>query len=101
MRRFQPRRALHDLHRSAHNHHMTTKQHRDNRTIGRQLRTARRAAGLTQGALASRLDISQAEVSRLENEEDRNYRIETLRRYVEALGEGSSLELKIVTEERD
>jgi transcriptional regulator with XRE-family HTH domain len=44
----------------------------------------RRAIGLTQRELASKLDVSQANISRLEHEQD--LYISTLRQYIEALG---------------
>lgn len=53
------------------------------------LRALREAAGLTQGELAQRVDITQSQLSKMERRED--YRISTLRRYVEALG--GSLEI--------
>jgi transcriptional regulator with XRE-family HTH domain len=53
------------------------------------LRALREAAGLTQGELAQRVEITQSQLSKLERRED--HRISTLRRYVEALG--GSLEI--------
>jgi DNA-binding transcriptional regulator YiaG len=53
------------------------------------LRALREAAGLTQGELAERVEITQSQLSKLERRED--HRISTLRRYVEALG--GSLEI--------
>jgi len=53
------------------------------------LRTLREAAGLTQGELAQRVEITQSQLSKMERRED--HRISTLRRYVEALG--GSLEI--------
>jgi DNA-binding XRE family transcriptional regulator len=60
-----------------------------------QLVEARQAAGLTQQQMADRLGISQAQVSRLEKEGYDAYTLTSLRRYVEALGEGYSLEVTI------
>jgi len=60
-----------------------------------QLVEARQAAGLTQAEVAKRLGISQAQVSRIEKRGYDAYTLTTLRRYVEALGEGFSLEVSI------
>ena len=60
-----------------------------------QLVEARKAAGLTQKQLAERLGISQAQVSRIEKEDYDAYTLNTLRRYVAALGEGFALEVTI------
>ncbi len=62
-----------------------------------QLSEARRAAGLTQKQLAERLGVSQAQVSRIEQEGYDAYTLTTLRRYVQALGEGFTLEVRIHT----
>jgi len=48
------------------------------------LRELRRMVGVTQTQLAQRLKSSQGEVSQAERRED--FRVSTLRRYVEALG---------------
>ena len=48
------------------------------------LRALREAAGLTQEELASKVEITQSQLSKLERRED--HRISTLRRYVTALG---------------
>ena len=60
-----------------------------------QLVEARRAAGLTQKQLAERLGISQAQVARIEKEDYDSYTLNTLRKYVAALGEGFELEVTI------
>ena len=60
-----------------------------------QLVEARQAAGLTQRALAERLGVSQAQVARLEKRGYDAYSLSSLRRYVEALGEGFSLEVTV------
>ncbi|MCC7449581.1 MAG: XRE family transcriptional regulator [Anaerolineae bacterium] len=60
-----------------------------------QLVEARQAAGLTQAELAKRLDVSQAQVSRIEKSSYDSYTLNTLRRYVAALGEGFSLEVNV------
>ena len=60
-----------------------------------QLVEARQAAGLTQVQMAERLGVTQSQVSRIEKSGYDAYTLNTLRRYVEALGEGFSLEVKI------
>lgn len=60
-----------------------------------QLVEARLAAGLTQDEVATRLGVSQAQVSRIEKRGYDAYTLNTLRRYVRALGDGFSLEVKI------
>jgi DNA-binding XRE family transcriptional regulator len=62
-----------------------------------QLVEARREAGLTQKQMAARLGVSQAQVARIEKEGYDAYTLNTLRRYVKALGEGYTLEVKIGT----
>jgi DNA-binding XRE family transcriptional regulator len=64
-----------------------------------QLIEARQAAGLTQQQMAERLGVSQAQVSRIEKRGYDAYTLNTLRRYVAALGEGFSLEVTIHTPE--
>jgi len=60
-----------------------------------QLVEARQAAGLTQAEVAKRLGVSQAQVARIEKQGYDAYTLTTLRRYVEALGEGFQLEVAI------
>ena len=60
-----------------------------------QLVEARKAAGLTQKEMAKRMGISQAQVSRIEQSGYDAYTLNTLRRYVKALGDGFSLEVKV------
>lgn len=60
-----------------------------------QLFEARQAAGLTQEQMAERLGVSQAQVSRIEKKGYDAYTLNTLRRYVNALGEGFALEVTI------
>jgi DNA-binding XRE family transcriptional regulator len=60
-----------------------------------QLVEARQAAGLTQRQLAKRLGVSQAQVARLEKRGYEDYTLNSLRRYVEALGAGFTLEVKV------
>lgn len=60
-----------------------------------QLVEARQAAGLTQKDLAQRLGVSQAQVSRMEKRGYDAYTLNSLRRYVAALGEDFTLEVRI------
>jgi DNA-binding XRE family transcriptional regulator len=60
-----------------------------------QLAEARQAAGLTQTEVARRLGVSQAQVARIEKRGYDSYTLNTLRRYVAALGEGYSVEVRI------
>ena len=60
-----------------------------------QLAEARQAAALTQAEVAKRLGVSQAQVARIEKRGYDAYTLNTLRRYVKALGEGFTLEVKI------
>jgi DNA-binding XRE family transcriptional regulator len=60
-----------------------------------QLVEARQAAGLTQRELAKRLGVSQAQVARIEKRGYDAYTLRTLRRYVQALGEGFTLEVRV------
>ncbi len=60
-----------------------------------QLVNARQEAGLTQKQMAERLGVSQAQVARIEKEGYDAYTLNTLRKYVAALGEGYSLEVTI------
>jgi DNA-binding XRE family transcriptional regulator len=60
-----------------------------------QLVEARMDAGLTQKELAERLGVSQAQVSRIEKRGYDAYTLNTLRRYVKALGEDFTLEIRV------
>ncbi len=60
-----------------------------------QLVEARQAAGLTQTEVARRLGVSQAQVARIEKRGYDAYTLNTLRRYVKALGEGFKLEVRV------
>lgn len=60
-----------------------------------QLVEARQAAGLTQAEVAKRLGVSQAQVARIEKRGYDAYTLNTLRRYVQALGDEFTLEVKI------
>src|SRR5690349_3849400 len=62
-----------------------------------QLVEARQAAGLTQRELTQRMGVSQAEVARIEKRGYDAYTLTSLHRYVQALGEGFSLEVRIRT----
>ena len=64
-----------------------------------QLVKARLAAGLTQKQMAERIGVSQAQIARIEKEDYDAYTLTTLRKYVAALGEGFSLEVRIHTPE--
>ncbi len=59
------------------------------------LAEARQAAGISQTELARRIGVSQAQVARLEKRGYDAYTLNTLRRYVRALGEGFSVEVRI------
>jgi len=56
---------------------------------------ARQAARLTQTEVARRLGVSQAQVARIERRGYDAYTLNSLRRYVAALGEGYSVEVVI------
>ncbi len=58
---------------------------------------ARLAAGLSQRELAKRLGVSQAQVARIEKRGYDCYTLITLRRYIQALGDGFSLEIAVHT----
>jgi DNA-binding XRE family transcriptional regulator len=65
-----------------------------------QLAEARQAAGFTQAELANRLGVSQAQVARMEKRGYDAYTLTSLRRYVDALGDGFTLEVKVNKGER-
>lgn len=60
-----------------------------------QLVEARQAAGLTQAQLAERLGVSQAQVARVEKRGYDSLTLNSLRRYVAALGNGFALEVHV------
>ncbi len=60
-----------------------------------QLVEARQAAGLTQAELAKRIGVSQAQVARVEKRGYDSLTLSSLRRYVQALGDGFSLEVRV------
>jgi transcriptional regulator with XRE-family HTH domain len=61
-----------------------------------QLVEARQASGLTQQQVADRLGVSQAQVARIEKRGYDAYTLNTLRRYVQALGEGFTLRVSVL-----
>lgn len=60
-----------------------------------RLRELREATGLTQVDIASVLDVSQNRVSRLEHGDIERTQVDTLRRYVEAVGGRLHVEVEI------
>ncbi|MFH1487122.1 MAG: XRE family transcriptional regulator [Chloroflexota bacterium] len=60
-----------------------------------QLAEARQFAGLTQAELARRLGVSQAQVARIEKRGYEAYTLNTLRRYVKALGDTFELRVSV------
>ena len=60
-----------------------------------QLVEARQKVGLTQAEMAQRLGVSQAQVARIEKRGYDAYTLNTLRRYVAALGGGFVLEVRV------
>src|SRR5919197_4861013 len=63
-----------------------------------QLVEARQQAGLTQAEVANRLGVSQAQVARIEKRGYDAYTLNTLRRYVQALGDDFSLQVTVQRE---
>lgn len=60
-----------------------------------QLVEARQAAGLTQAQMAQRLGVSQSQVAKIERRGYEAYTLTTLRRYVLALGQDFTLEVRV------
>ena len=60
-----------------------------------QLVEARQAVGLTQAEVAKRLGVSQAQVARIEKRGYDSYTLNSLRRYVQALGDGFELDVVV------
>lgn len=60
-----------------------------------QLVEARQKAGITQAELARRLGVSQAQVARMERRGYDAYTLNSLRKYVRALGEEFSLDVSV------
>ena len=65
-----------------------------------QLVGARMAAGLTQAEMADRMGVSQAQIAPIEKRGYDLYTLNSLRRYVKALGEGFALEVKLHAPQR-
>lgn len=57
-----------------------------------KLRELRKNAGLSQVEVASRIGVSQRQVSKIENGDIENSKISTIRKYVEAVGGRLSIE---------
>ena len=62
--------------------------------LGENMKIARKAAGLTQGELAARLDVYQKDISRWENGE-RTPSIEVFAKICKALGVSADILLEI------
>lgn len=60
-----------------------------------QLAEARQVAGLTQEQLADRLGVTQSQVAKMEKRGYDRYTLQSLRRYIEALGEEFGLEVTV------
>lgn len=60
-----------------------------------RLRELREASNLTQVELASRLDVSQNRVSRIEHGDIERVQVDTLRKYVEAVGGRLRVEVEL------
>lgn len=58
---------------------------------------ARQQAGLTQKEMAERMGVTQSQIARLEKRGYDAYTLNTLRKYIAALGEGYSFEVVIHT----
>jgi DNA-binding XRE family transcriptional regulator len=69
----------------------------DKKALWLQLVEARQKVGLTQAEMAGRLGVSQAQVARIEKRGYDAYTLNTLRRYVAALGGGFVLEVRVST----
>lgn len=66
-----------------------------------QLVEARLDTGLTQTEMAERLGVSQAQVARIEKSGYDAYTLTTLRKYVQALGDGFALKVAVTRVERE
>jgi predicted transcriptional regulator len=62
-----------------------------------QLVRARHYAGLTQEELGRRIGVTQAQIARLEKRGYDHQSLNSLRRYVEGLGLGFRLEVRVLT----
>jgi DNA-binding XRE family transcriptional regulator len=70
-------------------------EEREKKELWLQLVEARQAAGLTQAEVAGRLGVSQAQVARVEKRGYDAYTLNTLRRYVQALGGDFALQIAV------
>ncbi len=61
------------------------------------LNEARHVSGLTQAQVAQHMGVSQAQVARILRQGNESFTLNTLRRYVRALGEGFRLNVTIST----
>lgn len=66
-----------------------------------QLVEARLKAGLTQQEMAERIGMTQSQVDQIEKVGNDAYTLNTLRKYISALGEGYSLEVWIHTPDEE
>jgi DNA-binding XRE family transcriptional regulator len=71
-------------------------QEADKKALWLQLIEARQKAGVTQVEMARRLGVSQAQIARIEKRGYDAYTLNTLRRYVAALGSGFVLEVRVL-----
>ena len=67
----------------------------DKKALWLQLTEARQKMGLTQAVMARRLGVSQAQIARIEKRGYDSYTLNTLRRYVAALGGDFVLEVRV------
>ena len=72
----------------------------DKKALWLQLVEARQKVGLTQAEMARRLGVSQAQVARIEKRGYDTHTLNTLRRYVAALGGGFVLEVRVAAVDR-
>lgn len=67
-------------------HQLKARKNTEAYVAGYRLGELRKRAGVTQTELASRMDISQARVSQLEKGDPEQFVVDTIHRYVNALG---------------
>src|SRR5450759_3536525 len=72
----------------------------DKKALWLQLVEARQKAEVTQVEMARRLGVSQAQIARIEKRGYDAYTLNTLRRYVAALGSGFVLEVRVVAADK-
>lgn len=60
-----------------------------------QLAEARQAAGMTQQELAERLGVTRSQVAKMEKHGYEAYTLNSLRRYVQTLGDDFTLQVKV------